>query len=245
MNRLLYVGQQVADELADGIADNLERYRDGDFSEMESGGDWRIPLSIHADLDRLSELVPDNSPDDEIRNSIVVGHALRGLTPTLARENRIWIRLSHVECLEYSRQRWLSVGGPDEELERDIRKHFFAPTLTHCRDDHAIARLWWNHHIAAQAMPENPARALKMVLARADIRLSLVERSGIGARPMLGRAIVRALETNDDLRKTQGLFREFMKNLNLLGAGIAFETWSAEAIDGFIEHCVEQALPLT
>lgn len=242
MAKLLYIGQQVADELSDGISDNLERYSDGDFLDMEAAGDWRIPLSIDADVNHLSELVPGNGSEEEIRNSLVVGQALRSLTPTLARESRIWIRLSHVECLEYSRKRWLSADAPEERLERDIRTHFFAATLTGCRDDHAVARLWWNHRIAAQMMPEHPARALTVILARADIRQGLVERSGIGARPMLGRAIVRALERSDELLKKESVFREFMKRVNLLGAGIAFEVWSSNDVDAFMDRCLKEAI---
>ncbi|MGN6153884.1 MAG: DUF6339 family protein [Lysobacteraceae bacterium] len=240
MSKLLYVGQQVADELKNNIRANLDRYRSGDFIDMESTGNWRISLSFDADLDELMALSPDGSPESEIKNSIVVGHALRQLTPTLARENRIWIRLSHVECLEYSRRRWLQKGKDEEKTLEDISKHFFAPTLTRCRDDHAVSRLWWNHHIAKQIMPENPARALKKILALADIRQGLVERPGIGARPVLGRGIIRILER--ETRLVEGkLFGRFMKKVNLMGAGIAFEVWNESRIDQFMTRCLDHA----
>ena len=238
MSRLLYVGQQVADDLRRNVFENITRYRNGDFLDLEAGGDWRIPLSVDADLGALSKLVAEGRPEDEIENTLRVGAALADVTPTLARENRIWIRLSHIECLEYSRKRWLSSDADGEKLEDQIRTHFFAPTLTGCRDDHAIARLWWNYHIAWQIMPENPERALKMILARADIRSNIVERPTIGARPSLGRGIIRLLERNEALRASEGQFREFMKKLNLLGAGVAFEVWSVEAIDQFMERCL-------
>jgi hypothetical protein len=240
VSKLLYVGQQVADDLKDNIAENIIRYREGDFLDMEAAGDWRIPLSFDADLDALSGLNADGGPGSEIQNSLLVGHALSRLTPTLARENRIWIRLSHVECLGYSRARWLRLEKDDEGLAKDVAKHFFAPTLTGCRDDHAISRLWWNHHIAKQIMPENPARALKMILALADIRQGLVERPGIGARPVLGRGIVRLLEREKRLIDGK-LFGLFMKKLNLLGAGVVFEVMGEERIDQFMAKCLEGA----
>lgn len=240
MSKLLYVGQQVADDLRNDISENIDRYRGGDFLELEAAGDWRIPLSIDIDLGELMDLTPESSSDSEIHNSLVVGHVLGRLTPSLARENRIWIRLSHVECLEYSRKRWLKTGMNDEGLAKDVSKHFFAPTLTGCRDDHAISRLWWNHRIAKQIMPDNPARALKRMLALADIRQGLVERPGIGARPVLGRGIIRLLEKEEAL--TEGkLFGRFMKKVNLMGAGIAFEVLGERRIDQFMERCLEQA----
>jgi len=240
VSKLLYVGQQIADDLKSNIAENLTRYKDGDFLDFEAAGDWRIPLSFDADLDGLKGLTAEGGSEKEIQNSITVGYALGKLTPTLARENRIWVRLSHIECLDYSRKRWLQTNMADEKLAKDVSKHFFAPTLTGCRDDHAISRLWWNHHIAKQIMPDNPARALKKILALADIRQGLVERPGIGARPILGRGIIRLLEREERLIEGK-LFRQFIKKLNLIGAGIAFEVWNDGKIDQFLEKCLEQA----
>jgi len=242
MANLLYVGQQIADDLADQIYDNLERYKAGDFLDLEAKGDWRIPLSIEADTAALSKLKQNKSPESETENSLLVGSIFNKMTPTLARENRVWLRLSHIECIAYSRQRWLNLNDKDGELVKDVRKHFFAPTLTGCRDDHAISRLWWNHHIAKQILPENPERALKVILARADIRLNFLERPGLAARPKLGRGIVSALERSNELLKQEDLFRKFMTTLNLSGAGIAFEVWNSDAIDKFMDRCLADAV---
>lgn len=241
MSKLLYVGQQVADDLKNKITENIDRYRDGNFGDIENKGDWRIPLSVDADLASLERLELIDGATAEIQNSLIVGHALDKLTPTLARENRIWVRLSHVECLEYARRRWLQPAMNDDALTKAVTKHFFAPTLTGCRDDHAIARLWWNHHIANLILPGNPARALKMILARADIRLNFLERPGLAARPSLARGIVRIMESNADLLSGEQLFRQFMKQLNLLGAGVAFEVLGEGHIDQFMGRCLEHA----
>ncbi|WP_440225329.1 DUF6339 family protein [Dokdonella sp. MW10] len=245
MAKLLYVGQQVADDLSDGIESNVDRYIGGDFLDLEATGDWQIPLSVEGDREQLAQLSPSNAPENEINNSILVGRTLRQLTPTLARENRVWIRLSHVECLEYSRRRWLHADVSSDAMEKQIRKHFFASTLQACRDDHAISRLWWNYYIAAQMLPESPIRALNVMLARADIRQGLIERSGIGMRPALGRAIIHALEQNNSLLRSEALFREFMKSVNLLGAGIAFEMWESQEIDSFTARCLKEATKAT
>jgi hypothetical protein len=240
MSKLLYVGQQIANDLKSGIEENISRYREGDFLDLEAAGDWRIPLSLDVDLSCLSSLSTENGAEHEILNSLLVGHALSGLTPTLARENRIWIRLSHVECFEYSRKRWLRTDMDEEDFVSAVSKHFFAPTLTGCRDDHATSRLWWNHRIAKQIMPDNPARALKVILARADIRLNFLERPGLAARQSLAKGIVRILETSPELLNGEQLFRQFIKQVNLRGAGIAFEVWNEDKIDQFMMRCLER-----
>lgn len=241
MKPVFYVGQQVADELKHTMEDNLARYREGDFLDLEQKGNWRIPLSVQAELEPLADLIPETGVESELANSMRVGALLNGLTPSLAREERLWIRLSHIEALNYARARWLKDDASDEAILKQVKTHFFAPSLTGCRDDHAIARLWWNHHIACKIMPDNPQRALSSILARADIRSSLVERPGIGARPVLAKAIVLMLEDADTgLKGSESLFRAFMKNLNLKGAGIVFEVWQESWIMDFMLECLNE-----
>ncbi len=129
MSKLLYVGQQAADFLADNVEAHLDRYLETGFDDLEAGGDWRIPLSITANLEQLDNLIPETGREAEVRNTMLVGRALTSLTPSLARENRIWIRLSHVEGLAYARARWLG-NIKEEAVAKAARLHFFAPTWT-------------------------------------------------------------------------------------------------------------------
>ena len=241
MSRLLYVGQQTADFLADNVEEHLERYLHTGFQDLEASGDWRIPLSISADLEQLENLSPDKGAEAEVANSLIVGHALSNVTPSLGRENRIWIRLSHMEGLAYSRARWLT-NVADAKLAQAIRTHFFAATWTGCRDDHAIARLWWNHRIASMLMPEDVKAALELILSRADLRANFVERPTVGARLPLAQGIIRELARNDALMASQAGFRKFMKAINAKGAGKYVEAWRAEEVDLLVTECAEAAL---
>ncbi|MCI1112768.1 DUF6339 family protein [Stenotrophomonas maltophilia] len=240
MSKLLYVGEQVAADLRDSVAENLDRYRNGDFLDLESAGNWRIPLSIDADLSELSRLATDGSPASEIENSLIVGHALSHISPSIARENRLWVRMSHVEGLPYSRTRWISDSSTDDEAVADIVKHFFAPTLTACRDDHAISRLWWNYHIARHIDSANVGSVLRYILHRADIRLNFIDRAAMASRPSFSRGVVRLLSSEQDLLTGQMLFREFMKQMNLDGAGLAFEVMSDAKIDALMRQCLDK-----
>ncbi|QYR53808.1 DUF6339 family protein [Lysobacter soyae] len=238
MQNLLYVSQSVADDLKESIGMNIERYRSGSFHDLEATGEWRYTLPVQANLAALSQLDPSGSPESEITNSMIVGQAFASLTPVLAREARLWTRLTHTDGLEFARKRWLKAGQSDLQVERSVSKHFFANGLTACRDDHAISRLWWNHYIAKGALPEDPERALRMILSRSDIRSSLVERPALGARMPVTRAIIRTLEINQGLRRNENLFREFMKRLNLYGAGLVLEMFDEEEMDFFLSSLV-------
>lgn len=240
MRKLLYVGEQVAADLRESVPENLDRYRDGDFLDLESAGNWRIPLSVEADLSELSRLAVDGTPASEIENSLIVGRMLGHISPSIARENRLWVRMSHVEGLVYARRRWLSDGATDDKCLAKITRHFFAPTLLACRDDHAISRLWWNYHIANNIDSEDVRSVLRCILHRADIRLSFIERSGMASRPSFARGVVRMLSSEKDLLDGQKLFRDFMKQMNLDGAGLAFEVMSDVRVDALMQKCLDK-----
>lgn len=241
MAAILYVGQAVADQLWDGVRVNLQRYLSGDFEDLVAAGNWSIPLRKEFDPAPLESLSPQVGMEAELANSQLVWEALgTALTPSLARENRIWIRLSHVECLEFARKRWLSKGS-EEAIEKSVKTHFFANTRTAARDDHAIARLWWNGWIARQVSPADPDSVLRLILSSADIRSNLVERPWMFARPALASGIVRMMEADSWLLSSEINFREFTKAANLLGGGVAFEIMTVNEVDAFLRRCLTKA----
>lgn len=241
MAKVLYVGQIVADSLSNNIRENLQRYLQDGFDDLVANGNWSIPLNCDYDPTPLTELSSASGADADFENSKLVWRSLgKSLTPSLARENRIWVRLSHVECVDFSRNRWLNRRS-DDDLEKSIRKHFFAISQTACRDDHAIARLWWNGWIAQMADPDHHDLALRLILHSADVRSNLVERPWIFARPVLAASILRMMRSEDWLLHGERNFREFMKAVNLLGGGVAFESMTYPDTDHFLRRCVIKA----
>lgn len=238
-DRLAYLATKTLDDLYAGILENIGRYRDGDFQDLAESGGWDIRLSVEVDLDPLEDLDPSGTPEAEVENSLLVWRALHELTPALACEDRIWTRLSHAECLEYSRQRWLS-DKPDAALAKDVRAHFFAPGMTACRDDHAVSRLWWNAYIAKDIRPNDQRTALELMLKTADIRSNFVERTWTVGRPQVADAILRIMEREDWVTSKEANYREFMKSVNHRGGGIVFELLPDRELDHFMDECFAQ-----
>lgn len=241
IERINYISTSTLDKLTDGIIDNLDNYRTGDFLEQVSEGGWNIELNYEADISALEDLDPSGGAEAEVENSIKVWQCFHEMTPALACENRLWTRLSHVECLEYTRQRW-NISSEENKAIKDIKKHFFAPTLTGCRDDHSISRLWWNAKIAKVLRPNDQRGALELFLSKADIRQGLIERPVLSSRPVISRAILRALESDPWITQDEPNFRGLMKAVNFLGGGIVFELWSEQQLDDFIKQCKDRAL---
>lgn len=229
---LKYLSEAKLVDLRDAVPSMLGRYRDGDFSDLAQENGWAIEAAgIRIDTGSLEALDGSvRSAEADIENSLVVYRALEGMTPALAREERVWVRLTHIECLEYSRARWLA-GTDGEELKSMVLRHMFAPGLTGIRDDNALSRLWWNVHIASTADPDDPERALRLLIQRADVRMQFVERPGIASRRPLAQAVVRAMRHDPWITSSDPCFRQFMKVLNRDGGGVLFEALDDQEAD--------------
>lgn len=239
--KLKYVSNAVVEDLRENLPRRIERYRSGDFSDLMPEGDWSIELDLEVDLEPLADLDPAGTPEAEIRNSRLVWQALQRLTPALAYEEGIWVRLCHVECLDYARKRWINPEADDATVQKAVGDHFFADRLTIRRDDNAISRLWWNAYIAHLAEPGPDLKALDVILQKADVRLNFVERSLTVSRPPLAAGIVRMLRREPWLTAAEENFRAFMRVMNRLGGGVVFEAMPEAEIDRFMLTCARRA----
>ena len=240
LESLKYLSEAKLTELRETVHQNYDRYTKGNFLDLAADNGWSIELGLKVDLEQLKELDPRGGAEFEIKNSLLVWRIFEGLLPALATEERIWARLTHLECLEFTRKRWLGVSNKDEGIAA-INKHFFASTRTGIRDDNSVSRLWWAAYIAHLAMPDEHETALKTILSKADIRSNLVERSRTSSRPALAAAIIRAMVSDPRIAEREDGFREFMKTMNRLGGGELFEVMPASDVDSFIRECADRA----
>ena len=237
-----YVSEAKLEELRQNVSRNLERYATGDFADLKRDNGWAIEAGgVAVDRDLLASLDGTvRTAEGDRAASLTLYRALPGMTPALAREERVWVRLSHIECLGYARFRWLS-GLNGNRLDRQVHRHLFGNGLTEIRDDNALSRLWWNMHVATIADPDDPEGALDLILKTADIRSNFVERPNTAARPPLARAVIRAMQRDPWITSTERAFREFMIVLNRDGGGILFETMEDADVDGIMDACAERA----
>jgi hypothetical protein len=239
---LKFLSEAKLAELARDVTANRNRYASGNFLDLSRDNGWEIETaSVQVDHEALATLDGTaRTAEADIANSLIVHSALKGMTPALAREERIWVRLTHVECLGYSKARWID-GIAEERFDAAVQLHLFAPGLTNIRDDNALSRLWWNMHIATIADPDDPEGALKLILKTADIRSNFVERAGTAARGPLARAVVRAMRNDPWITSTERAFREFMIALNRDGGGVLFEALSDAEADSVLAGCAARA----
>jgi len=237
VKRLPYLSEPVEEKLQQDIHSNLSRYRGAGFGDVASRPDWAIECKFEYDPLPLSKLDAENSEYD---NSLLVWQALSLLPTSLACEGRIWARLSHVECFEYAKARWLPSADSDDQTASAVQLHFFATTMTARRDDNAIARLWWSAKIASRIAGEGDiADTLKLITMTADIRSNIVERTMMMSRPVLARAVIEVMQSVPAVHGSEAAFREFMKMLNRSGGGIVFERLAPKDVLAFVENCAK------
>jgi len=239
MEPLKFLSQPVLDELFTAVPDNLERYRDGDFNDLARENGWAIDTTFARwDPKIVDRLDPTAEAEAEISNSLLIYNSFKGMTPALAREERLWTRLCHVEFVGFARTRWLR--NPDH-LQRDVENHFFGSTLPRCRDDNAIGRLWWNGYVASLAFPDDLERGLRLLLSRANIRLQVIDRADTAFRTPLVRAVLFMLEAEPWLHETDDAIANFMYELNKRSGSKVFEAMGEAALNAHLSECLRFA----
>lgn len=240
IKKLRFLSEVKLIELSSDKVKNRERYKSSDFLDMVGDNGWSVESrDIYVDFDLLSELNPSLGSEAEVKNSQIVYEAFIKMNPAVASDARTWVRLTHVECLDFCRARWIK-DPSDEKVDTAVRKHFFASGRPGVRDDNAISKLWWNRHIAGVADPIDPEGALRIILDKADIRQALIERPSTGSRVPIIRAIIRALR-NDPLLASTRLFKQLMVELNRDGGGLLFEALSEAHADELVVTCATKA----
>jgi hypothetical protein len=249
METLMHVSESALTDLKNNIGENIQRYRGDGFADLATGFDWSIKVDgIKIDLDRLAQLDGKSaSAQADCANALIVYEAIGQISPALAREERVWVRLSHVEAFEYTKDRWLtgkSFKNEDAE-EKVIGLHFFASGLAGCHEKHALSRLWWSAYVARRAYPENPTKALELMFRRADAFQSIIQKPFIVGRPKLMGAIFKIMAEDSRVLESEASFQDFMNALNRRGGGIVFEAKSGSRIDEIVNSCLEESAEIS
>lgn len=206
-------------KLSKDIQANLHRYRSGDFEFLAQDATCFIESQCSIDEERLLDVQCTTHDSNEVACCLAAADALNGVTPYIARDERLWVRLSHIELLDYARTRW-PIPDDDAHAVAHIQKHFFAKSARGIERDNAVSRLWWMAAVASRVEGLKTADALEALLHQSDVRASIIERPTTSQNNALLSALI--MELHKSLKSDQTLFerdrfRMMMKRLNLEG----------------------------
>lgn len=214
-----FLREASVEHLRESVAENLDRYRSGDFAYLTSDTSHHLGTPVATNDAALDDLKIDKSSDHDAENSMVVHKYMAGLSLYEARDERLWCYLSHTTFLPYSRVRW-SIPADDEDAVDHVRLHFFARTKRQIERDHAVSRLWWMGHLCSRVDGLSQEEALDALLHRTDVRANLVERPTVAQSTNVFSVVTKNVAKS--IAGTKALvdrkaFRDVMRELNSIG----------------------------
>jgi hypothetical protein len=240
MQKISLFKEQAVNELFEKVSENLDSYRSGDFDNLK---DSNLFLEYSIDLDEEIAKSVDCSDDDlnEVVCCMALHSSLSGVTPYLARDERLWVRLSHMEFLKYARSRW-PIPADDSKAVDHVKAHFFARGSRGIERDNAISRLWWIAQICSKVKNLSLEQTLTTILHQSDVRATIIERPTTSQNPTVFSAVVNKLHQSyigDKRLFERDTFRQLMKNMNLEGGMRLFEALDEDTVISFIDEITD------
>lgn len=225
--------------LKNSIHENLDWYRDGYFSLFFSEDNVREIATYYVDTTLLATILPPEGKDfKDVENSNIVYQALQGITPYIAKDERLLVYLSHMDCIDYVRARW-PIPDNDEHAVKRIRDHFFAVSDRGFKRNNAISRLWWNGHMAFKCSDAPITKVLEVLVSYTDVREQVVGRPTTSNSNAVFSAIMRVLISKYDAKESDFFkragsdapYRRLMRKLNEHGGLKLLDSMSAQDLD--------------
>ena len=235
------------DQLRSSIVANLEQYRRRNFDHLDADPSFWFEHDAEIDADSLTTLkAPSRGSFYEVENCEIVYSACRALKPYNARDERLWVYLSHTLLLDHARRRW-PIPEADTEAAAHIAKHWFARDKRQVERDQVGSRLWWMGHLCARVENVDPDLALRAFLFRSDVRANLIERPTVSQSVALFGAIVKRLIASFNGKRQLfegGAFRQLMTEINSVGGYRLLDCLAPIEIERILDTIIKDRLQL-
>jgi hypothetical protein len=209
------------------VPDNLDRYAERKPWAGKATGPE--PILLPSSLEPAAPLTlepPDGKDKKDFENSVRVHAAFPTLTRRQARDPRLWVRLTHVECWEYMRKRWDDLGQhlatDRDKATRYVLAHYFVPQAqSRALLRNGVARLWWYAHLTHDPTRADPYELTRVLLSSLDIAQQVLERNMGRASRLRTEFLDFLLAHGNELGTSAGTrrkrIRDLAKALNLRG----------------------------
>lgn len=235
-------------ELRDKIEQNMERYLSGNFDDILLP-DYVIPVKeTEIDLELIKALNPISGGEVDVENSLIIYKAIKGINRYLARDERLWVWLTHSVCLDYARKRWLAKTTDNEKLKSLIRDHFFAAGARGFERNNAIACLWWWAEIVSHYPHADLKTALQVFLHQTDVRASIIERptSSQSAFPSIMNILIEKYNSDERIKffkrekGNSATYRRWLGEINRYGGTKFYEAMPEPEVTSLFRRLANQ-----
>jgi hypothetical protein len=247
MKRVRFLRHSALEKLRETVPHNLDGYRATGFPHLGIDHSLYFEGKFDIDTDSLSRLeVPEQGNLYDTENCQTAYAAMTALTPYEARDERVWVYLTHTHLLEYARRRW-PIPADNAVAVPHVRTHFFAKEQRQIERDNAVSRLWWMAHLCHRVKGLELRESLNVFLYRTDVRASIIERPTVSQSANLFSAVIEKLRQSFEGKKKlfeRASFRRLMREINSVGGAQLLDAMSEEQIGELIDSIVRQKLGL-
>ena len=244
--------RDLVQELYLSIDKNVDYYINGDFEGLFEQPIFkrniRLVDGVEVDEAAFSLLKGESGGLNDAHNANVVFNALKGMTPYLAADERVWVCLTHTLGLRFSSDRWIKKSNKTQAVQ-DIRLHFFCRiggTRSYHRSN-SLASLWWWGHAASRVTERPMAEVLKDFLGSPSFRADVIERPTTSRVDKVFRAIIacyrKKIEANPSTQffsKTAGKYRDWLKLINLSGGTVLYAAMTEDQLIDLFSSLADQ-----
>lgn len=212
--------------------DEIQRVQDVEFDENLFG------QFVYPSTDRTTG-------QSDAANALVLYQELRGMTPKIARDERVWCALSHLYATDFIWKRHVEGVSP-EKVSRNVQTRYFCRANGGGRGferDNALSRLWWWAFISSKVEKISHAVALEVFLEATDFRDAVMGRPTASIIPNVFEALLllylREKESDPDVlffsRKNRSgkkgkNYRELLKLINRHGGRAFYDTMGVDEL---------------
>jgi hypothetical protein len=234
--------------LREAVPDNLDAYRMGNFDHLLVDKSLYFETKLDIDTDGLANLAdPVGGELYDVGNCEFCYRSMPGLTPYEARDERLWVYLTHTFMLEYARKRWPIPPDAPAAIGH-VRRHFFAREQRQIERDNAVSRLWWMAHLCGRVRGLQLSDSLRVFLYRTDVRASIIERPTVSQNLNLFSTIIRKLQDSYVGHKRlfeRTTFRRLMQEINSVGGVQLLDAMTEAQIGNIIDGILHRQIGLS
>ncbi|MCP5508037.1 MAG: hypothetical protein H7A37_07040 [Chlamydiales bacterium] len=243
MNALSVLNDSAVSLLERSVSENLPFYQH-DFSWIDDffeGEQWKLKTRLVPIVKQSSSLErvlvpPENEELFDLENSKRLYEAFKNLTPVQARDQRLWIKLGHVEFWQYMRKRWPAENNDASWIRQ---RYLFAGNDKRALIRNGISRLWWYSYMTFDEERENPYELTEVLLSKLDIAQTILERS-MGSSKTILHTFLDFLRVNDARTNNRIVVRSLAKYLYGLGGYTLLDSLSPNAIKSHLMDELER-----
>ncbi|QKO21974.1 DUF6339 family protein [Rhodoferax sp. BAB1] len=241
MQKMRLLRAKTVDFLTKEIESNLGRYRSGDFDFLTNDPANYFEIDTNFEPDALKDVYCVDGDLREVDCCEAIYTVLGHVPPYVARDPRLWVYMSHVHLLHYTRSRW-PIPEDDVEALVHVKKHFFAEGTRGIERDNAASRLWWMAALCDRVEELDLKSALTAFLHQSDVRANIIERPTTSQTVPVFSAVIQKLHESylgDKSLFERDRFRAVMKSLNLKGGTKLLEVMEASDVKSIVDSCAK------